>query len=192
MPTAGRPHDPALEQRLGHVREAACLAHVVPGVSLRIPLTNGQHLFVSHVCIGADLDPCQLRSALIVDRNHGLRLLSDTIVDAEIVGGLAHVGGGIYQRSVGAAADERWFTSTLHPNQLVETLRDCTHDDATVAESAAIDVVVKPDTDLGVSAVCIRCADPAGAGSLDEIALRALARCLVAELVGDLDHTTHR
>lgn len=192
MSTAGRPHDPTVDQRLGHVREAACLAHVVPGVSLRIPLTNGQHLFVSHVCIGADLDPCQLRSALIVDRNHGLRLLSDTILDAEIVGGLAHVGGGIYQRSTGAVADERWFTSTLHPNHLVEALRECTQDDATEAEETAIDVVVKPDSDLGVSAVCVRCAEPAGAAVLDEIALRALSRCLVAELVGDLVRTTHR
>jgi len=189
MSTAGRPNDPTLDRRLGHVREAACLAHVVAGVSLRIPLTNGEHLFVSHVCLGADLDPCQLRSALIVDRNHGLRLLSDTIIDAEIVSGLTHLGGGIYQRSA-AAFDERWFTSTLHPNQLVDTLRDCAHDEA-AADSTPIDVVVKPDTELGVSAVCVRCVDPTAAGLLDEIAVRALATCLVAELVGDLDHTTH-
>ena len=191
MSTAGHPYDPTLDRRLGHVREAACLAHVVPGVSLRIPLTNGEHLFVSHVCLGADLDPCQLRSALVVDRNHGLRLLSDTIVDAEIVSGLAHLGGGIYQRTDGATIDERWFTSTLHPNQLLDTLRNGAPDDATTAAPTSIDVVVKPDTDLGVSAVCVRCADPADAGLLDEIALHALATCLVAELVGDLDHTTH-
>ena len=191
MPTDGRSDDPSHGRRLGHVREAACLAHVVPGVSLRIPLANGQHLFVSHVCLGADLDPCQLRSALIVDRNHGIRLLSDTIVDAEIVSGLAHLGGGIYQRSAGATSDERWFTSTLHPDQLIDTLRDCAQDGAATVESAAIEVVVKPDADLGVSAVCIRCVDSTCAGLLDEVAVRALAMCLVAELVGDLDRTTN-
>jgi len=185
MSTDGRPCDPIIDRHLGHVREAACLAHVVPGVSLRIPLTNGQHLFVSHVCLGADLDPCQLRSALIVDRKHGLRLLSDTIVDAEIVSGLAHLGGGIYQRQVGSMTHERWFTSTLRPDELVDALRQCPTE-----EAAAIDVVVKADADLGVSAVCVRCVDPAGAAGLDEVAVRVLATCLVAELVSDLDHPT--
>ena len=80
-----------------------------------------------------------------------IRLLSDTIVDAEIVSGLAHLGGGMYQRSAGEI-DERWFTSALHPDELLDTLRDAPDDAATV-ESATIGVVVKPDVDLGVSAV---------------------------------------
>lgn len=190
MPPTGRPDDPTLGRRLGHVREAACLAHVVPGVSLRIPLTNGQHLFVSHVCIGADLDPCQLRSALIVDRSHGLRLLSDTIVDAEIVSGLAHLGGGIYQRSAGETTGERWFTSTLDPDHLLDTLRDVALDGGAATASTAIDIVVKPDTDLGVSAVCVRSSGAAHAALIDEIAVCALATCLVAELAAELEHTT--
>jgi hypothetical protein len=186
---------PRSERRLDPIREAACLAHVVPGVSLRLPLANDEHLLVSHVCLGADLDPCQLRSALIADRTHGLRMLTDMICGAEIVSGLVDLGGGLYQR-VWPGVAERWFTSTREPDALAETLCSCPAGDvdlhpAGTSDSAScdrcFDIVVKPDEALGLSAVCVRCLDERGMHSLDEVATRALSACLVAELIGDLD-----
>lgn len=176
-------HHPSNDRRLALVRDAACLAHTISGVALRIPLTNGQHLFVSHSCLGADLDPCQLRSALIVDRTHGLALLDDTVIGAEIVSGLEHLGGGLFQRAA-ADTNERWFTSTLDPVALVATLDGCP------ADPASFEVVVSPDSELGVAAVCVRCLDDAAA-HLDEVAFGALATCLVAELLTAVDHQPH-
>lgn len=201
------------QRQLDLVREASCLAHVVPGVSLRLPLANDEHLLVSHVCLGADLDPCQLRSALIADRTHGLRLLTDMIIGAEIVSGLVDLGGGLYQR-VWPGVAERWFTSTLDSRSLTETLCNCPAGDVEIdlpARSGAhtalaagspttaadrsldryFDIVIKPDDALGRSAVCVRCLDERAVHSLDEVATRALSACLVAELIGDLD-SAHR
>lgn len=193
---------PRPDRQLDPVREASCLAHVVPGVSLRLPLANNEHLLVSHVCLGADLDPCQLRSALIADRTHGLRLLTDMIVGAEIVSGLVDLGGGLYQR-VWPGVAERWFTSTLAPQTLIDTLCNCPAGDVEIGlpahatvdsgsvDAAGVDpyfdIIVKPDEALGRSAVCVRCLDEQAVHSLDEVATRALAACLVAELIGDLD-----
>lgn len=168
-----------MDRRLDPIREASCLAHTVPGVSLRLPLANNECLLVSHVCLGADLDPCQLRSALIADRTHGLRLLTDMIVGAEIASGLVDLGGGLYQR-VGSGRGERWFTSSLEPCRLAEALRTCPAGDA-------FEIVIKPDSALGLSAVCVTCSDEDAAPFLDEAALRALSCCVVTELLADLD-----
>lgn len=171
---------PGSARHLDPIREASCLAHIVPGVSLRLPLANDEYLLVSHVCLGADLDPCQLRSALIADRNHGLRLLTDMLIGVEIASGLVDLGGGLYQR-VGSGVSERWFTSTLDSNLLADTLRACPSGDA-------FELVIKPDSALGLSAVCVSCGDADAAPFLDEAAMRALASCLVAELLADLDN----
>lgn len=174
---------PRHERRLDPVREAACLAHVVPGVSLRLPLANGEHLLVSHVCLGADLDPCQLRVALIADRAHGLAVLTDLIVGAEVASGLVYLGGGLYQR-VHAGTAERWFTTTLPPHAVADTLLREVRCHGT---TDSCEVVVKPDEPLGLSAVCVRGVDDRAAPTLDDTALRALAACLVAELASELD-----
>lgn len=170
---------PHSERRLDHVREATCLAHTIPGVSLRLPLANDEHLLVSHICLGADLDPCQLRTALIVDRERGLPSLAEMIVGAEIISGLVDLGGGLFQR-MAAGTFERWFTSTLEPNSLAKTLRDCPASDA-------VDLVIKPDSAMGLSAVCVRCHEQEATAFLDEAATRALSACLVAELIAGLD-----
>lgn len=176
------------EGPLDSIREAACLAHTIPGVALRIPLSSGQHLLVSHVCLGADLTPCQLRSALIVGRTHDLRLLTDQITGAEVTSGLLHLGGGLYERGWDGL-DERWFTSTMDPALLAEELRAC-------PDCGPFDVIVKPDSELGVSAVCVRAipGSPAATGdraALDATAWKALSACIVAELIASLDPATH-
>ncbi len=54
------------------LREAACLAHTVPGVTLRLHCRSGAELLVSYSCLGADLDPCRLRATLVHERVHGV------------------------------------------------------------------------------------------------------------------------
>ncbi|HSM65966.1 MAG TPA: hypothetical protein VK860_06660 [Ilumatobacteraceae bacterium] len=169
------------ERRLDPIREAACLAHTIPGVSLRLPLANDESLLVSRACIGADLDPCQLRSALIVDRLHGLRALTELIVGVEIVSGLVDRVGGIHERIAPDGTAERWFTSELGPSALTATLSECPAD-------PCFDIVVKPDLELGLSAVCLRGHGDVSTETMDETAFRAFSSCLVAELLTDLDN----
>lgn len=168
--------------RLGTVREAACLAHTIPGVTLHVGVASNHTLLVSYLCLGADLTPCQLRSALIVGRTHDLRPLTDAIRGAEIASGLIDLGGGLYQR-LHDGADERWFTSTLEPHLLAEELRAC-------PDAGPFEVVIKPDVDLGVSAVRVAAAagtPPHDAGDLDTTAWRVLCACIVAELIHSVD-----
>jgi hypothetical protein len=97
---------------------------------------------------------------------------------------LVDLGGGLYQR-VCAGAAERWFTSTLEPATLVTTLRECPLESCDAADG--FETLVKPDDALGLSAICIRCSEPAASHLLDEVAMGALSRCLVAELLSSVD-----
>ncbi len=90
--------------------ELACLAHTIPGVSFRIVASTGDSLLVSATCLAADLDPCRLRTVLASERTSWRLALSTERV--ELVSGLVHVGGGLYQRSHPQASGERWFVVT--------------------------------------------------------------------------------
>jgi hypothetical protein len=183
MPT--RP--PVPPARLDAVREAACLAHTVPGVTLRLQCPVGDDVLVSYACLGADLDPCQLRAALMAIANGRTEpeLLWGFEVTVEVVAGLLPLGGGVYQRTQ-FGLTERWFVTTLEPDAVVAAVGECP-----LAAADQVHVVVKPDLDLGVHAVCVRSDDSAQAGLLDELASWVLGRVLVAELLAELPRSIH-
>ena len=159
------------------LREAACLVHSVPGVTLRLSCRSGSEVLVSYSCLGADLDPCRLRAAIIHERRPAR--LAAAIARVELVAGLRPLGAGLYQRRA-AGVDERWFVTTLHPERAVAVLRD---------GPERFHTTIKPDTELGMHAVCVRpVSGPARAGAaIDEAAVWALATVLTGELAAELE-----
>jgi len=170
---------PAIER----LRDAACLAHTVPGVTLRLS-DDTRELLVSASCLAAAFDPCRFRGLVIGAGRLGALATLDRI---EIVGGLVHLGGGIYQSSHPGSAGERWFISTLAHDQVVDLLTACPLDSAD-----AHSVVIKPDRELGRCAVRVRGGDCSAAGQLDEIAMWAMTTCLVEELIGECSSAPSR
>lgn len=164
------------------LRMAACLAHTVPGVSLVLTCGHGNEILVSYSCLGAQLDPCQLRAGLLCPGVPGVPRLADVVVRVDVANGLLDLGGGLYERSHPGAASERWFATSLDHALVVDLLRAAPAD----LPDDAIGVTVKPDLGLGVCAVCIRCDDPAYHDRLDEVAVWALSTCMVAELLAEI------
>ncbi|MAT07028.1 MAG: hypothetical protein CL424_18495 [Acidimicrobiaceae bacterium] len=161
--------------------ELACLAHAVPGVSLRLIASSGDELLVSASCLGAELDPCRLRAALATDRT-GMRIALTT-ERVEVVSGLVHVGGGLYQRTHPQGAGERWFVVASNPDRLVHLIASI-HLDGPAADE--VEVTVGPDSLLGLCAVRIRAASDAAVARLDDLAFTVLAACVVDEFVTSL------
>lgn len=177
------------------LREVTCLAHTVPGVTVRLHCTSGAELLVSSTCLGADLDPCGLRATVL--RGDTPRLAA-SVASVEFVAGLVPIGAGLYQRrdhradqrrdQRGLGSDERWFVTSLSPATIIEVLAE----PAGSHERDGIYTFVKPDTELGLQAVCVRAIPGTPAAALDEAAVWALGRLAVAELLARLDHPSSR
>jgi len=166
--------------------ELACLAHSIPGVSLRIATPGGDDLLVSASCLGADLDPCRLRAALLAARPCDAAWFTPERV--EVVSGLVHLGGGLYQRSHPQAAAERWFVVALPHERILHLIAGI--DDRATDE---FDVTLRPDPELGLCAVRVHAAERAQVAQLDDVAFAVLATCLVDELISTAcDRSTHR
>ena len=86
----------------------------------------------------------------------------------------------MYERR-GGRETERWFATLLGHEDLEVILQSNPFD----LPDNAVDVRLLPDIELGVTAVRIVCDEPF-ATSVDEVASWALAACMVAELVADV------
>lgn len=163
---------------IDRLREAACLAHTVPGTTLRLRADVGRSLLVSRHCLGADLDPCQFRAAMSTPTGEHL---AATVTGIDLVAGLVDLGGGLYRRSGEHGVEERWFLTRLPHDQIVQVLGECP---VPPPRSDLLDVVIKPDPELGLCAV--RLASPRADLVLDEVALWTWSGCLVEELLVDV------
>jgi hypothetical protein len=162
------------------LRLVACLAHVVAGVTVELGFDDGERYVAAHQRLDADLDPCQLRCAVLEPRSLGTPRLVDALSSIEIVGGIEHLGAGIYRRHHPCGSEERWFLAELGHERLVELLAACPLD--VPDELVAVDVMA--DTELGVSAVRLVVGHAADAWRIDEIAMWGVTACLVDELIG--------
>lgn len=175
------PADSRLTDRLA---EVACLAHSVPGVTLRLHCASGAELLVSYSCLGADIDPCRLRATLLHERAHGARHLASAVRQIDVVAGLTALGASLYQRR--GDVDERWFVTSLDPTDVAAALAD---------GPEPFHTVIKPDLQLGLHAVCVRpltgLTQPVPA-ELDEAAVWALGAVLAGELATELTMAADR
>jgi hypothetical protein len=159
------------------LRLAAALAHTAPGVVLRLTCCNGERLTVGYARLDAQLTPCQLRTALAVAAAPGVPHLVDAVVGVEVVGGLDHIGGGLYGRGSGLAGNERWLVAAVDHDELIALFESAPFRFG----DGAFAVTVAPDLQLDVTVVRIR----AGSGStaeLDQLAFWTLSATLVREL----------
>jgi hypothetical protein len=171
--------------RHDHVRLAACLAHTVPGVSIELLCSNDERLIVAHHRLDAHFSPCELRTALLADDQPGMPRFVDVVLDATITAGLHHLGGGLFERQSGDHS-ERWFATLLDYEQLDDVLMTNQFE----LPDRAVEVRLLPDLQLGVTAVRVICA-PQFVERVDEVASWALAACMVAELIIEVDGTRH-
>jgi hypothetical protein len=167
----------ARERRL---RLIACLAHVVPGVTVELRFGNDESVHAAHHRLGADLDPCQLRGAVLAPVRLGVPRLVDVISSADITGGVEHLGAGIYRRHHPCGSEERWFLAELGHDRVVDLLAACPFD----APDELVDVTVMPDLELGVCAVRLVVGSVANAWRIDEIAIWGATACMVEEVIG--------
>lgn len=192
MSGSGSPHRTHAGTIVEQLRLATVLAHTVPGVLLELTCCHGERIGVGYGNLGSQLTPCQLRGALLAPPELGIPRLADAVVAVEVVAGLDHLGGGLYQRGARPSAStecrphdgstgERWFASTLPHEQI-----------GLLMQAAPIDlphhlcaVRLVPDSELDVTAVRIGAASDSAVtspGQLDEVAFWALSVCMVAEL----------
>lgn len=163
------------------VYELACLAHTIPGISFRIVAPTGDALLVSATCLAAELDPCRLRTALAT--SHSGPRLAMTAQRTELISGLVHVGGGLYQRSHPQAAGERWFVVATPADRLLDVVGRIRLDGPAADE---VDVTIGPDEALGLCAVRVRAESDTACARIDDLAFSVLAACVVDEFLHDV------
>jgi hypothetical protein len=167
---------------LGHdlIRLTTCLGHVVPGVTIELICSNDEHLIVASHRLDAHFTPCELRSAVLADRQPGVPRFADVVTSFSITAGMNHLGGGLYERRC-EDRDERWFATTLTHPEVDEVFGSSPFE----LPDNAVDARLMPDSQLGATAVCV-VSDSDHSARLDEISSWALAGCMVAELIADL------
>jgi hypothetical protein len=162
------------------LRLVSCLAHAVAGVTVELEFDDGERYVVAYQRLDADLDPFQLRCAVLGLRSLDTPRLVGALRSIEIVGGIEHLGAGIYRRHHPCGSEERWFLAELDHHRLVELLAACPLD--VPDELVAVDVAADPE--LGVSAVRLAVERADHAWRIDEIAMWGVTACLVDELIG--------
>ena len=163
------------------LRLAACLATAVPGVALELIGVGGRRLVVADRRLDADLSAGQLRAMVAQSRRRRCEGLLAPLGHIVVGHGLEHLGGGLYRRSDGSGAQERWFATLLDPDHVRAVLAGRA---GRVHELVGIRLVGDP---LLTAAVCVTA--PSGtpvagiAGvCVDDIAYQMLAACMVGEL----------
>jgi hypothetical protein len=134
-------------------------------------------------------EPERTRPWIVAEwRSTGLPRLAEIVVDVRVVGGLCHLGGGLFARGGGGAPHERWLVTSLAPTALDSVFADCPLDipDETMRLS------VTQDTDLGVCVLRIAAAAPGFDACVEQVGAWALPAVAVAELVASADGSVHR
>lgn len=157
------------------VRFAVGLAHAVPGAELTIRRADGGEVMVAHR-EGADLNLCWLRRLVMEGAGPWT---SNRWVEVVGVGGtLAPTGEGLWASD--QPESKRWFATALRPDLVAAVLAEL--DTSDIGEED-IEVVLKPDPCLGMTAVGVSAQAPELEERRNELARRAHAACMVDELI---------
>lgn len=174
-------HRPAVEDGVrdappfATVRLAVGLAHSIPGAELTFRRVDGGEVVAANRP-GADVDLCSLRRLV-------MRSVGSSTADRWLE--IVRVGGSVTPTSDGLWASEgpeprRWFATMLRQERVIDVLGAIETEGIGDDE---IEVLLKPDPCLGLTAVGVTARGPHLVDHLDELARRAHAACIVDELI---------
>lgn len=166
-----------MDRRLERLRLGVGLAHSVPGARLTLGGRGGVAIRVASDPT-ADLSLCDLRRVVLAAAFPAQSGLVNWIEYLTIEGSLDDRGGGLYRRSVGGK-EERWFSTLLQRNAIFDLLDRI---ELTDLPDNSLHAAIEPDSDLGVSSVCITTNFDSLDWRIDELAGAARTACVVEEL----------
>jgi hypothetical protein len=155
------------------VVHATAIVHAAGGAELHLQDRRFRKVWVAgHP--SADIDPCRWRRFVCdrLDRLPG--------VETKVVA----VGGRLTATTSGAFSDRmdprlHWFVTNLCPHRAANVLREA---DLGGVLQDKVTATIRPDSQLGVTVVGLRLDAPDFEERLSELAITAIAACLVAEL----------
>ncbi len=156
------------------------LAHVVQGAEIRLATPDARTLIAS-AHPSSDVTLCDLREALLYSVCPHRPDVSRWIETTDICGSLQSRGGGVY-RLRGVEPEQRWFSTLLRTDHVIEVLSRLECEEPLCG---AVNAKLLPDGPLGVTAVCVSADDPRI--NIDEVAVILHGACLVSELIGRPD-----
>lgn len=171
---------------LERLRLAGALAHSVQGAELRLHTDRDEQIVVGHHP-AADLDSCALRQVIISSACPDNADYSQRIVDVDVRGALADMGGGVFG-ATSAGRAQRWIVSLLRPDRISQLLDGLGNDH--VADEA-MHACVKLDSNLCVTSLVITSTEPSFDHAIDEVAAGAAAACFVEELRSSIPGLAH-
>lgn len=158
------------------LRSAAALAHTVPGTVLRLSIDGAPDVLVAHHRPDAGLSPCELRG-LVIELGRASVFRRRVISAVAVVGGLEHLGAGVYARRC-RGVEERCMVTTVDPERVAELLRA-----RPGVPADAMSARLQVDRELGVTVVRISAEHPLWGLRLDEVAIGVQTELLVGELL---------
>lgn len=167
---------------LERLRLGVALAHTAPGAEMKLRCHSGQTVVVSAQPT-ANLTACIMRQVVIASSCPDQPDYSEHVAEIQLGGTLQDLGGGVYRRTCGTI-EQRWIATLLPPDALWGVLDGCAVNDV---PAEAMHGCVKPDSEIAVTCAVITVNDISYLHHLDEIAAKAMAACLVEELVRTAD-----
>lgn len=163
------------------LRSTVAVAHAMPTARLVLGLRNGGQLEVSRHP-SADISPCQLRHVIVAEHVHGELACIRHVDSWQFDGDIVEAGPAVY-RSVSHA--EASLATSLDGSTVERLVGQI---DVT-GLSPDIDLVIKPDSCLGVTVVVVTPSLDAGAEAATDLATvieRLAGACLAEEIAPSL------
>ena len=167
------------------LRLSTALAHLIPGAELILRSHDDDDYLVGNHP-SAEFTICEMRKLIASSACPSRPDFTKWIKEFEIRGAASDLGVGIY-RSLQSKGMSRWFSTTLRPEIVYESLD---HADIDGICSIPVDATITPDSLLGVTTVQISVEENVSDDTLNELVLIGYSACLVNEISSSLENGT--
>jgi hypothetical protein len=158
------------------LRLSIALAHAVPGAALHLHSREAGALVASQHP-AADLTIDEMRSTALASIDPRAPQLDELLADAEVGGSLLPLGAGLYLHDDDGRTG-LWCAVPLSPTEIQAGLTAVECPPA----PACIEVMLRPDHELGATAIQVSSVLDVDEDALVDVALHILGACLAAEL----------
>ena len=164
------------------LRLSTALAHLIPGAELILRSHDDvDYLVANHP--SAEFTICEMRKLIASSACPSRPDFTKWIKEFEIRGAASDLGVGIY-RSLQSQGMSRWFSTTLRPEVVYESL-DLADIDGIC--SIPVDATITPDSLLGATTVQISVDENVSDETLNELVLIGYSACLINEISSSLE-----